>query len=277
MRQFCAANETLEFMKIKISPRFKDSEPFVRSLVRSGFFDRNGETLHDGRNTIKSFKVGDREFVVKRYGHLSLLNRLIYGVLRRSKAERAYRHAIRLRGLGIGTPEEVAFVDVRRHGLLSESYFVSVASECRPLRPVTELDTRRPEVQAVLDALAGFLLRMHRSGVLHQDLNIGNILYRNEGCGRYRFEVVDTNRMKFRRRLTVRQSLDNLRRLSCPVPAYLYILDQYARLIRSDATTLQLRGAVLRLFFEMRQRTKRWTKSLLKRKKRVESKQQLIP
>lgn len=263
-------------MRIQISPRFKASESFVRSLACPDFFDRNGETLHDGRNTLKRFHVNGMDFVVKRYGHLSIINRLIYGILRPSKAERAFRYAIRLRKLGIDTPEEVATVEIRHFGLLRESYFVAVGSDLRPVRPVTELDTQLPEVRAVLDALAGFLLRLHQAGVLHQDLNIGNILFGKDAQNRFRFQIIDTNRMKFCRRLTVRQRLDNLRRLSCPVPAYLYILDQYARLTRSDTTTVQLRGAVMRLFFEMRQRTKRWTKSLLKRDKRVESKQQFI-
>lgn len=263
-------------MKIQISPRFEFVSPLVKALESSDFFDRNGETLHDGRNTLKCFRFDNRDFVVKRYGHLSLFNRLIYGVLRPSKAVRAYRHAIRLRQLGIDTPQEVASIDIRHHGLLSKSYFISLRSEFKPLQPVTELDPQRPEVRAILDALAGFLFRLHRAGILHRDLNIGNILYISDGQGAYRFQVIDTNRMIFRRRLSVRQRLDNLRRLSCPVPAYLHILDQYARLIRTDATTLQLRGTVMRLAFEMRQRMKRWTKLLLKRNRNNITKQSLI-
>lgn len=263
-------------MKIQISPRFEFIRPLVEALESPDFFDRNGETLHDGRNTLKRFRFGNQDFVVKRYGHLSLLNRLIYGVLRPSKAVRAYRHAIRLRRLGIDTPREVASIDIRHHGLLSQSYFISVCSEYKPLQPVTELDTQRPEVRAILDALAGFLLRLHRAGILHQDLNIGNILYLSDVPGAYRFQVIDTNRMVFCRRLSVRRRLDNLRRLSCPVPAYLYLLDQYARLIRTDTATVQLRGAVLRLAFEMRQRMKRWTKLLLKRNRNHITKQSFI-
>lgn len=260
-------------MKIKISPRYKESEPFVRALAHPDFFNSNGVSMHEGRNTIKRFEEGGHLFVVKRYGHLTLFNRLIYGTLRRSKAERAYRHAIRLRKLGIDTPEEVASLEIRRHGLLYESFFVSAWSDYQPVAPVTDLDTQRPEVRAVLDALTEFLFRMHRAGILHQDLNISNILYRNEGFGKFSFQVVDTNRMSFRRHLTVRQCLDNLRRLSCPVPAYLYILEQYARLTRGNSSTIQLRGTVMRLFFEMRQHVKYVIKALFKQRKMPKSKQ----
>lgn len=245
-------------------------------LARPDFFDRNGTVLHDGRNTLKRFEVNGRSLVVKRYGHLSLLNRLLYGVLRPSKAERAYRHAIRLKKLGIDTPEAVATVEIRRCGVLCESYFVAVGSAFKPLGPVAERDTQRPEVRAVLDALAGFLLRLHQAGILHQDLNIGNILYDGDPRNGFRFQIIDTNRMKFRRRLSVRQRLNNLRRLSCPVAAYLHILDQYARLIRTDSTAVQLGGTVMRLVFEMRQQIKRWAKSLLSRPGGTASSQQLI-
>lgn len=113
--------------------------------------------IHDGRNTVRLFEIDGQRLAVKRYGHISLLNRLLYGVLRPSKAERAYRHAIRLRALGIDTPEQVAFVEVRRRGLLDGCYFVAVHSGYRSLRPVAELDIQRPEVAAVFDALADFL------------------------------------------------------------------------------------------------------------------------
>ena len=126
------------FMKIRIAARYGDLEPFVRSLASRDFFVHEGETLYQGRNTIKRFRVGGQDLAVKSYGRLIFFNRLIYGVLRRSKAERAYRHAIRLRGLGIGTPEEVAFLEIRRYGLLQYSYFVSICSDYEPMRSVTE-------------------------------------------------------------------------------------------------------------------------------------------
>lgn len=220
--------------------------------------------IHDGRNTVRLFEIDGQRLAVKRYGHISLLNRLLYGFLRKSKAERAYRHAIRLRQLGVGTPEEVAFLEVRRHCLLDACYFVARYSDYKPLQPVTELDIQRPEVAAVLDALADFLFRMHNAGVLHKDLNIGNILYRGDRCSGYAFQVIDTNRMRFYRSLSMRRRLDNLRRLSCPAPVYLYILDRYARLANANTDSIQLTGAVMRLFFEMRQRAKRWVKSLWK-------------
>lgn len=250
-------------IRIRIAPSWQSRSWFVRALVRPGYFERHGETLHDGRNRVKRFEVDGCLLAVKSYVRLSIINRFFYGFIRRSKAERAYRHAIRLRSAGIDTPEGVAFVEIRRGWLLRASYFVSVCSSYRPVRPVTERFSPGAASCVVLDALAAFLFRMHEAGVLHKDLNIGNLLYEEDGRGGYRFQVIDTNRMKFQRRLSVRRRLDNLRRLSCPVPAYLYILDRYAGYIRSNASTLQLRGTLRRLLFEWRQRMKRRMKSWL--------------
>ena len=251
-------------MRICISPQYRVLEPFVKSLAQPGFFSRNGRVIHDGRNTVKLFEIDGQRLAVKRYGHISLLNRLLYGSLRKSKAERAYRHAIRLRQLGVGTPEVVAFLEIRRHCLLDTCYFVARYSDYRPLQPMTELDIQLPELETLLDALAGFLFRMHDAGILHKDLNIGNVLYRGDSRGGYAFQVIDINRMLFYRTLSMRKRLDNLRRLSCPAPVYLYILDRYARLAYANTDPIQLTGAVMRLFFEMRQRTKRWVRSLWK-------------
>ena len=253
-------------MRIRIAPQYTASESFIRSLARPGYFEQNGRTLQKGRNTIKLFAIRDHRYVVKGYKHLSYIKRLAYGVFRKSKAERAYCHAVRLRNLGIDTPTEVAFLETRRHGLLQMCYFVALYSEYKPLRPIMGPDAQNPEAAAVLEALAAFLLRMHDAGVLHKDLNIGNILYQEDGGGGYRFQVIDTNRMQFRRRLSLRKRLDNLRRLSCPAPAYLHILEAYAKLAHVNTDSVQLKGTVMRLFFEMRQRSKRWMKAFLKKR-----------
>lgn len=254
-------------MKIIVNPKYERFRPFVGQLTCPGFFARHGETLHEGRNVIKRFEVDGVALAVKSYERLSLFNRFAYGLLRKSKAMRAGLHARKLRERGIGTPEEVAVVEVRKHGLMRQCYFVSLCSDYKPLHPVTDLLLPWDETRPILDALAGFLERMHSAGVLHKDLNIGNILYAQDASGEYRFCVIDTNRMSFRRRISMRRRLRNLRRLSCGAPAYLYILQQYAGIRRADVWTVSLEGAVRRLLFERRQHTKWKVKSLIRRRR----------
>ncbi|WP_278961254.1 MULTISPECIES: lipopolysaccharide kinase InaA family protein [Bacteroidales] len=110
------------------------------------------------------------------------------------------------------------------------------------------------------------------AGVEHKDLNIENILYKNErmnGGGRYRFQVIDTNRMQIRRCLSMHWRLRNMRRLSCRTPAYLYILHCYAELLRTNTDEVQLKGVVCRLIFEWRRHTKRKIKSIFRRNKHL--------
>lgn len=57
---------------------------------------------------------------------------VIYTFFRRSKARRSYEHAVRLRALGIDSPEPIAWSEYRRHGLLSDTYYVSRRLGLRP-------------------------------------------------------------------------------------------------------------------------------------------------
>lgn len=255
-------------MKILINPAYERFRPFVEQLSRPLFFARHGKTLHDGRNVVKLFEVDGVRLAVKSYVRLSACNRMLYGTLRKSKAMRAYLHADRLRRLGIDTPEEVAVVEIRRRGMMRQCYFVSLYTDYESIRPATELFMQREEAKRVLDGVAGFLVRLHWAGVEHKDLNVGNILYKKESGSRgggYGFQVIDTNRMSFRKRLSMRRRLRNMRRLSCSAPAYLYILHRYAEALRTDADGVQFKGVVCRLTFEWRQRTKGKIKGIFRR------------
>ena len=88
------------------------------------------------------------------------MNKVVYGTLRRSKAERAYLHAARLRDL-VDTPEEVAFVEERHYGILRASYFISLYSDYRPVMEVIEETAPDADVQmGLFDQLANFIYHM---------------------------------------------------------------------------------------------------------------------
>lgn len=126
-----------------------------------------GKTLYEGRNIVKLYTQNGQRITVKSYGHLTLFNRLIYGSLRKSKAERAFRHAIRLQCLGIDTPEAIASLEIRHFGMLRDSYFVSAYTDYLPVSDITASFPQNPDSQNMLDQLAGFLVELHRTGVYH--------------------------------------------------------------------------------------------------------------
>lgn len=98
-----------------------------------------------------------------------------------------------------------------------------------------------------------------RKGICHEDFNQTNILWRHdEATGRYDFQLIDINRMKFLRRpLRPDECMINLRRLSCPAVAFLYILDRYAETRQWDMDDTLLRGTFFRLLFGRRQQFKK--------------------
>ena len=127
--------------------------------------------------------------------------------------------------------------------------------------PLTAATERFPTSDSlpVLEAFARFTVRLHEKGICHEDFNQTNILWRHdEATGRYDFQLIDINRMKFLRRpLRPDECMINLRRLSCPAVAFLYILDRYAETRQWDMDDTLLRGTFFRLLFGRRQQFKK--------------------
>lgn len=206
--------------------------------------------LHAGRNTIRLLAQEGELLAAKRFRQPGALQGILYAHIRRSKARRSFEHAVRLISLGIGTPQPVAWSEYRRKGRLTDSFYVSRYSD---LKPLSEFAARFPDTASrpVLDAFARFVAELHEKGIDHRDFNQGNILcgYSPEK-GQWRFELIDINRMRFLDRpLTPRQCMINLRRLSCPAPAFLYILDRYAEVRGWNIDDTLLRGIFFRLAF----------------------------
>ena len=122
-------------MHIHVNTATEHLRDFTQRLPE--LFDREGEVLHTGRNTIKAFEVEGERLAVKRFKRPNLLRAVIYTFFRRSKARRSYEHAVRLRALGVDSPEPVAWSEYRRHGLLCDSYYVSRCSDYTPLSQTT--------------------------------------------------------------------------------------------------------------------------------------------
>ena len=141
-------------MHIHVNTASEHLRDFTERLPE--LFDREGEVLHAGRNTIKAFEAEGERLVVKRFKRPNLLRAVIYTFFRRSKARRSYEHAVRLRALGVDSPEPVAWSEYRRRGLLCDSYYVSRRSDYTPLSQTT---ARFPAAGTlpVLEAFARFL------------------------------------------------------------------------------------------------------------------------
>jgi len=177
------------------------------------------EILHEGRNRIGVVRIsgGDKEaeeIVVKEFRTRGI-NKIKSMVLH-SKAYKAWRGSNQLKDCGIKTPVPVAFLE-KKHGLfLEQSFFLAGMErgieEIRHLFPLLSGD----ELKLLLNDLARFLLCSHQQGILHRDLSDGNILVKKDEQGRYNFYLIDTNRIRKKKRIRVLSRVKNLIRLGVP-------------------------------------------------------------
>lgn len=238
-----------------INTKYSSLHDFVISLPDKFDNMTSMQILRSGRNEVRLFSVDGQMVVVKCFRRISILNRFLYGTIRQSKSVRAYYHALRLNRLGISTPEPIAAVDVRRYGFLAQSFYVYAYSEYNDIK---ELLDRYPDeqIEPLLDALTDFILHIHDKGVLHHDLNILNILYRDCGGGKYDFQLIDINRMSFYPKLSERQRLANLRHFNCKPAVLMYILERYAAAMNIDSEMAQMRCVSMRLIDTIRHKFK---------------------
>ncbi len=194
-------------------------------------FAREGTTIYKARNELKVYRVGGLDVVVKSFKQPVFVNRVAYTFFRPSKAERSYRHALRLIASGVPTPDPLAYIEEKRRGLLSRSYYVSIYekeySEIRPQMLGRGVDA------PFIRSLACFVADLHKKGILQKDLSPGNVMWKREG-ERYSFLLVDVNRAKFLNCLSPRQRYKNFERLSEDKAVVDRLAAEYASVMGED-------------------------------------------
>ena len=166
---------------------------------------RASETvLHDRRNTIKL--IGDN-IVVKSFHRPRFPNSLIYGLLRASKAKRSYLYA---QALGDLTPAPLAYREYRKGGLLRDSYYACRLSELPYTFRQVERDPAFPHREQIIRGIGRLMAQLHAKGFYPLDFTGGNILTNEDGS---RMQIIDLNRMKRCRHISLRQGLRQARKL----------------------------------------------------------------
>ena len=162
-----------------------------------------GDVVYDSRNRVARFVVDGLTLMVKRYKRVNAIQQVVYTFFRKTKAERAYRFALEFLQRGIDTPQPVAYIEERHHGLFTTGYFVSLevagTETSLLLREVKDYPANLAE------AVARQVVFMHSRGVLHGDLNLSNFLCQTneQSAGNekqedaYHFCMIDTNRSHF--------------------------------------------------------------------------------
>lgn len=127
------------------------------------------------------------------------------------RAWHSWRVAHALQEAAVRTPEPL-FVYARRHrGIIRDSFYISAAIHPhQTLRALLRSHASTTLLEQAVANLASSLARMHEASIHHRDLTTGNFLVDDEG----RVAIVDLNRAKLRHRLTRRQCLADLARIS---------------------------------------------------------------
>ena len=110
-------------MKLYINPQYEHLRDDILSAIGGNYVA--SKVFCHKRNIVEKFSMSGKEYVIKIYKRPNLCNRIAYTYFRKSKAERAYRHALQLQELGIGTPTPVAYAIKKKKGLFSTGYFIS--------------------------------------------------------------------------------------------------------------------------------------------------------
>lgn len=211
-------------MKIILNPAFQSLKEFVENIPQT--FEHQGRTIYKSRNEIKVFQVNGMEVNVKRYKRPIFINKIIYTFIRQSKGIRAYNYPIELLAKGIESPEPIAYIELKRWGLIDYSYFISVQSPY-PNTLYSFGDATLEEYSEVAIAFAKFTAKIHDLGIYHQDYSPGNILY-DKIDGEYHFSLIDINRMSFGE-VDIKRGCANFARLWGPKELYVLITKEYAK------------------------------------------------
>lgn len=191
-----------------VAGEFEQCREFFSSLPEIFQTDR-GRIIYNRRNQLRELSFNGHDFVVKSYQVPHFVNRLVYGLLRPSKAKRSYEYAEMLLKMGIGSPQPVAYLTERFLGFFfGRSYFVSLKSEC-PYTYEDVMNHRVPNEEEVLKAIGKVTARLHNAGLIHMDYSRGNILIGFDNEGKVKIELIDLNRIRFRK-ISMKEGLANL-------------------------------------------------------------------
>ncbi len=218
-------------IKFELNVKFKKYENFLLEI--KNYFKVNTCTIHKARNELKIIEYEGLETVVKAFKVPNIVNQFVYAYFRDSKAKKSYENAIRLKELGINTPEVIGYIEFYKNFLFKESFFIAKKFSYdftirEPLRN-KNLENR----EEIIKEFVKFTFELHKSNVYHKDFSAGNTLVSLKDNGSFEFSIVDINRMEFKS-IDLQTGLDNFAKLWLDEDDIKLISSTYAKLSNSD-------------------------------------------
>lgn len=212
--------------KVKVANEYNFLEYWVKSLpVR--WNNSEGKVIHNKRNELREMTFKGVDMVVKSFDLPNWINRLVYGIFRKSKAQRSFEYAEHLNRLGIKSPIPIAYYTERCGLLFSHSYYVSQKSSCRYTFYDVINNPSLPNRDSYLRCVGRMTAKMHTAGIYPLDYSGGNILL-DMLDGEPQFELVDLNRMTFGN-IDIDKGCRGFERLNVEPEALAVMAREYAR------------------------------------------------
>ncbi len=216
-------------MQLEVHPDFKEITSQVLDCING--FNQKGNLIYGGsRNSIKTFDINGMVINIKAFKKPSLIKKFIYTYLRPSKAKRSFDYAKILSSFGIGTPQPIAYLEKRDSFGLTDSYYVCEHLEYDFLFRQLVSDPEWPNHELILRQFTQLCFKMHEHGIEFKDHSPGNTLIKKVNEEKYRFYLVDLNRMSFHKHMSLKLRMSNLRRLTPKLDMVSIIADEYGKL-----------------------------------------------
>lgn len=207
------------FMKIFVNEQYSKLKYEILNIVKS--FEVGGEVLYKGsRNTLKIFTLSNGIRInVKEFGRPNFINRYVYRFIRPSKAERSFNNALFLLDKDVSTPAPVAYIEEITRFSVKKSYYVSIQlDQSYTFRRIIDAPCAFKDAQILVD-LGRFYYKLHLHGIEFVDNTPGNLII-VEQEGNVVFNLVDLNRMNFRKNMSYFRRIKNISKLT-PIPRLL--------------------------------------------------------
>lgn len=194
------------------------------------YFKDSTNSIHKARNEIKILDYENQKLVVKAFKVPNFINKIVYTFFRGTKAKKSYENSIKISSF---VPQAIGYIEFRKFGLLSDSYFISEQFEYDFTIREVILGANFKDRENIFKEFAKFTYLLHEDGILHKDYSPGNILIKhNENS--YELKIVDINRMEFKD-LNRDERLKNFSQLWVQDSDLKIIIDEYSKLIDEDA------------------------------------------
>lgn len=144
-----------------------------------------------------------------------------------SKAQKAWRGSLALVERGFLTPLPVAYLERKTSVFLEQSFFIT--EYVQDVEEIRRLFRKLPhdELIPLIQELAVYLARCTGSGILHRDLSDGNVLVEGSDSKQFRFFLLDTNRVRCRKRVGTLRGIKSLIRLGIHPELQRFFLANY--------------------------------------------------